>query len=656
MADRLLLYLSHAGDPQRTAVGPALAAAAERGGWAFECYYGAPRQGRHFGGGDPDRARPGWPNGSLVAGGRHGEQAFRLACRYDVIALGDPECVLWPALDAAGAEVCARTLDPVELYEAAYERLALHLPERVLMVDARPQGPRGLVVAPYLYPAFLAGEPALGLEASADGELVGRLGRLGVGDLHGLYVGPGVAGELRSTDGEVGGSTYAELTSALARRYARWGRGVLLGDPDLVAAQLPRARRLRLLPLYGRPQVEAIEAGETAIRDGEEPVWGRQYDDRDFFALGRLGRSLQLVDPDPPFDSARENAPSVASTAGRGEPEDAELEAWASEGRVLSTLLIWSGMVRELDCVPRLIDLVAATELRAGLVLTATSLELGASLMAPLAFPVNRGGVLGLLEPLLASTGRGVSAETLMPDGVLRRTLSEARADASQRLPGHLAPTGWWPLLDAPLVPHRAWPIGVRAGRPVLQFRPRAASADESGASTRPGRDLRGLVGAAVRRSRLERLFAELRPFEGERPGQLDERVARAVRDAGFAYMWSKAGFGRPRILLRDGDFVALSLTAGNWDGWSPFYTVGSAQDLTRAEHRLLRAGRPGWLVGTIDAPLWALSGEILERGSDLLRIAKLVVRGGASGRLVNVTPNVIARYARILDEQGLVV
>jgi hypothetical protein len=410
-----------------------------------------------------------------------------------------------------------------------------------------------------------------------------------------------------------------------------------------------------LLPLYGRPQIEAIETGETAIRDGEEPVWGRQYDDRDFIALGRLGRSLQLVDPDPPFDSAREDAQPAAGATGHGEPEDAELEVWASEGRVLSTLLIWSGMVRELDCVPRLIDVVAATGLRAGLVLTAPSLELGSSLLAPLAFPVDRGGVLGLLEPLLASTGRGVCAETVMPDGVLRRTLGEARADALQRLPRGLAPTGWWPLLDAPLVPRRAWPFGVRAGRPVLRFSPRGASTGESGPSTQRRRDLRGLAGAAVRRSGLERLFEELRPFESERPGQLDERVARDVRDAGFAYMWTKAGFGRPRVLHRDGDFVALSLTAGNWDGWSPFYTVGSAQDLARAERRLLRGGRPGWLVGTIDAPLWALSGEILERGCDLLRIARLMVRGGASGRLVNVTPNVIARYARILDEQGLV-
>ena len=127
--------------------------------------------------------------------------------------------------------------------------------------------------------------------------------------------------------------------------------------------------------------------------------------------------------------------------------------------------------------------------------------------------------------------------------------------------------------------------------------------------------------------------------------------AAPALRDAGFSYMWTKAWFGRPRIALRDGEFVALTLTAGNWDGWSPFYTVGGAGDLKRAERRLKRA--PGWLVGTIDSPLWALSGEILERGSELYRIAELTARGGSSGRLVNVTPRVIARYARVLDELG---
>ena len=68
---RLLLDPSHAGDSQRFAVGPALAAAADRAGWSFDCYYGALRRGLHLGGGDPGRARPGWPSGSLVSGGRH---------------------------------------------------------------------------------------------------------------------------------------------------------------------------------------------------------------------------------------------------------------------------------------------------------------------------------------------------------------------------------------------------------------------------------------------------------------------------------------------------------------------------------------------------------------------------------------------------------
>ena len=151
---RLLLYLSHARDPQRFAVGPALAAAADRAGWSFDCYYGALRRGRHFGGGDPGRARPGWPSGSLVSGGRHLEQAFQLACRRDVVALGDPHCVLWPALDDAGAESAARSADPAVLYKAAFDRLGVDAPERVLVVDAQPQGKHAIIAAPYLYPAF----------------------------------------------------------------------------------------------------------------------------------------------------------------------------------------------------------------------------------------------------------------------------------------------------------------------------------------------------------------------------------------------------------------------------------------------------------------------------------------------------------------------
>jgi hypothetical protein len=125
------------------------------------------------------------------------------------------------------------------------------------------------------------------------------------------------------------------------------------------------------------------------------------------------------------------------------------------------------------------------------------------------------------------------------------------------------------------------------------------------------------------------------------------------VRDAGFEYMWSKSHFGEPRVLHRDGGFVVLPFTAGAWDGWSHFYTVGDVRALFRAERRLLARRAPGWLASTIDSPLFALPGEIWDQGARLHAIARAVAAGGRSGELVNVTPRVVARYARMLADRG---
>jgi hypothetical protein len=630
----LLLYLASGRDPQRYAVGPTLGALAERAGWEFELYYDELRAGRHFGGGPPGEARPGWPAGSLVAGGRHADHARRLALAYDVVAVGDPESLLWAALGAA--EALARTTDPATIYETAFERLGEPLPELVWVLDASPQGRNGLVVAPYLYPVFFAGDPALGLEASAGAPLAQR-------DHCGVYVAAERAQWLdRRLEFDAADTTYATLTAALAERHADWGRGVLLGDPDLIAAQLPRARRLRLLPLYGQPQVDVLRAAAPLVRAAAEPVWGRQYDDRDFLELAELGHGLQVLDPDLPFDA--EPGGELPRTA--EEPDDDELRAWAAEARVLATLVFWAGMVRESHCLPVIVDLVAATGLRAGVVLTVPALQAAdPATLALLGSAPERGGVAGLLEPLAGSTGYGVAAEALLPQGTLAGSLAAARTEG-------LAVRGWWPLLDAPLVPHAPPRVERRGVKPVIRFTPRAGTpspATSEGQEPGRARDARGLAGQVVRRLGLERLFEERRPFEDRRPGPLDSSVLNSVRGAGFEYMWTKAAFGEPKTAARSNDFVALPFTAGNWDGWSPFYTVGSAADVIVAEKRLLRRGGPGWLASTVDSPLFLLPGELLEHGSRLFEVAELVARGGRSGRLVNVTPNVVARYARLL-------
>src|SRR5256885_513559 len=172
----LLLYLSSAADPGRFAIAPTLASAAERAGWSFECYYDTLRKGRHFGGGAPAAARPGWAGGSLVAGGRHADQVLRLASIYQAVALGHPDAVLWPFLERSETELLVRSNDPVELYEAAFARLGQAVPRRGLLLASSPQ----LVLAPYMYPAFFLGEPALGLERTAHSAAEAVLEQLGV--------------------------------------------------------------------------------------------------------------------------------------------------------------------------------------------------------------------------------------------------------------------------------------------------------------------------------------------------------------------------------------------------------------------------------------------------------------------------------------------
>jgi hypothetical protein len=658
---RLLLYLGDASDPTRLAVAPALAAAAGRAGWGFDCYYDALRCGRHFGGPTPEDVGEGRAAGSPFAGGAHEAKLLWLATRFQIAAVGDPVSSLLPALEAAGADMLALTTEPARVYEAAFAALSTDIPSRLIVVDGRPQGPGSLVIAPYVYPAFLADEPALGVDVSADEQQVARLEALGAHVIEALFVDEARAsGFPRRLELAPGHATYESLTTAIADRWSAWGAGVLLGDPDLVAAQLPKAARLRLLPLYGRPQVDVIRRAEQTIRSAREPVYGRQYDDRDFVELARLGKGLQVLDPSPPFDAAAVATPlpiPASASAPDLEPDDRQLEQWADEGRVLLTLLFWGGMIRELDCYGPLFDLVAEADLRAGLVLTAESLEhAGGTPISLLTAPRERGGVFGLVEPLLGSTGRGVAAESMLPAEVLAAGLAEARAASARLLPPGLEPRGWWPLLDSPLVSRRPRPFGLHDGRPVVLLPPRSGGGRRAGEGTRlpANRDLRDVVGSVARRVHLDGFTAERRPYELARPGAADDRVSLAVRSAGFTYMWTKTSFGRCTPRLLGEEFLTLPLTAGSWDGWSPFYTVARSAQLRRAERRLRRGRRPGWLAGTIDSPLWLLPGELREHGRRVQELALFAAKGGASGELVNVTPNVVARYARLLLRRGL--
>ena len=242
----LLVYLTGPGDPHRLAVAPALAAAAERAGWGFDLYHAELRRGRHFGGGDPAAARPGVPSGGLVAGGRHADRVLWLAGYWDLFVLGAPRHPLWPAFEAAGATVLARSTQPAALYDAAFDTLDEPVPSTVVVLDGEPGGAGGLIVAPYLYPAILGGAPSLldpspciALEVTSDEATRVALERLGARRFLPLGLdterAKGFPRGFDTVDPLPTATTYTELTADLAERAAGWAQGVLLGDPALGA-------------------------------------------------------------------------------------------------------------------------------------------------------------------------------------------------------------------------------------------------------------------------------------------------------------------------------------------------------------------------------------------------------------------------------------
>lgn len=639
---KLLFYLARADDPQRMTVGPTLAGLCRAAGWSFECYYSDRRSGLHFGGGDVSMVERGRAAGGLVAGARHLEQAAALADGFEIAVLGDLASPVWPVLERRGAIELLFSRDPLALYSAAVTAMEIALPTRAVVVDPMPQGEQRLVIAPYLAPEFLMGAPCLGIDANGRTGIE-ELRASGVSSMVGMWLGPAARSRWEKDLDDVSGAdatSYGDVTAVLARSYSGWGEGLLLADPDLAAAQLPRIANRKLIPLYGQPQSVVLRKVPDIVRRSREPVYGRQYDDHDFFTVSELGHGLQVLDPAPPF----------ASTRGTVVPP-AQAQTRVSEqinGRLPATLMFWAGMIREAECIARVIDLVAATGLRCGLIVTAdTFRSIDEPSLAMLSVPPDQGGVGGLVELVLGSTGWGVAAESLLDPERLRDYLASALAELSQRLPAELVPQGWWPLLDTALVTVPPKKIGIRNGRPALFFTPREAqpsTASSSEADAEVSSRLRAVAARAVRNLGLESAFEPRRPFDDHRPGRCDAGVADAVKRAGLRYMWTKAAFGSDRPIWRDDDFLALPLTVGNWDGWSPFYTVSRETDLRRR-----RAG-VRWLAGVIDTPLWLMSGEALDRSSELLRIARFVASGGRRGELVNVLPGSVADHARSIQ------
>lgn len=620
-------------------------AAAE--GKLFECYYDARPAGTHFGGGLTSSTDPNQLRGGLATGAHHLEQLLVLLQHFDCEAATIGPAVLAPTLEEAGVPFRSRSADVCTFYREVFATSGLDEPRTLLVVGAGRC--ENVALTAFAFPEIV--NRRLMAISEGDAAALEDLRRTrAVESLWSSGSAPDDAVEVRSPQT----TSAASETAWMAERWVAKRRGFILGDGELVGRWTPTAAREGWSPIHGTPQTAVIEALAAPLAT-TDVVFGRQHHDDDFLALSRLGAAFQVIDPGrPPFPVLREADAAWPKAAPAEEPDDAELAAWARAGRVVASLVFWTGMARELENLYPLADVLSLTGMAAGLVLTTESFaHMPRPPLTLTQQPLNAGGLAPGVELLLGCAGSGVLLESETPIDRFARTLTAAVDGLARRLGGRdRVPRGWWPLMDAPLIPQPARRVVTRQDPPFLRVRyqPR-----ETQAPAMPG-DGRRSLRAAIGGSPLRGLFEATRPFTDFRPGLPGRAVLQAVRAAGFEYGFTASAFsGPPRAVIDVPEIIALNYTAGRWDGWSPFITVNNLSDLRRAERRLLKGHHPGWLIGTLDTCLWAFTGEVWKRGAALFELCSWMAGGGASGQLINVTPRTAARYARHLADRGMV-
>ena len=643
--------------------------------YIFDNYFDSYHQGIHFPGGDSRTLEEGQLTGGTVTGERHFEEFHFLAHHFDVSVICDGNSIFFTAIKNLDLPYISLSDSHIVNIINIFQYFSVPITKKIVMVGLDLNDSlKGLEA--YFYPEIYY-RSAIGIPSSISDEDLAKICQkenkiscLFVDDkkishLSELGYEVDVIDQLKNND------NYLTITKRIALRWQQQIKGWILGDPALVSYWIPKACDENLFAIYGIPQEKVIQEFKDLLSSKGNVVYGRQYSDRDFFELSKISQCLQVIDPcRPPFQSVKHveyqwHEDKKDINFFEYEYSDEELKQFAQEGRVLVSLMFWSGMIREIANFYSLMDLFAMTQMKCGLVLTAQSFEyMMHSPLEQLTIPIEKGGVYPLVEPVLGSCGIGVGIESFIKYGRLTDDLKNSISKISQKvIKKNFVPRGWWSTMDTDLHKHNLWtrpkPFQFLRYPPYFQFRfnQNEKPDNETGSNLHHANSpyksksaLLDIIRRIIRKFNLNKYIVAYRPYEFYKAGPVKKDLVKAVKSAGLEYMFTKSGFNhQPEVKYMDDQFIAMNYTAGKWDGWTPFETINHLSDLKRAEKSILKKEKPGWIVSTIDSCLWTFSGEFWKRSNQLFDIAQFCAGGGKSGKLVNVKPYTIARYARII-------
>lgn len=431
MKKTLWLLIASADSRGIYALAPTLSWLAEEAGIAFEMYLESHRDGHLFA-----------KHGSTVSGGRHFQQFNYLQAAFDVqiIILGESSLFM-SSINLFKNTILAQS----DTVCGIYEQLAL--PDNYPVCIVSDENPENAVdSAPYMYPAILFSK-AVGIPLS-EARNFPREPSLAAGfssrqeqTLIEQYPGLSTACTVHSEQG------YVPLMRSIASEWESSARGVAFGDPDAIRsmlASLCREKRIALYAPVDRLPVEEIQNAayveehsplcddvcKMAINAGNRVIVGRQTCDGDLFAWSLDGVCIRIMDPNRPafpiVDTVHHKWSNQRHTVYDLEPEDATLEEWADEGRLLNTLLVHSGEMAHNEAMINLIELCSITGLKMGIGVHAARYRTCPQLWELISIPQDKGGALGLIEPVLHCGGMGVLAESNCPPDLLQEHAEQA--------------------------------------------------------------------------------------------------------------------------------------------------------------------------------------------------------------------------------------
>jgi hypothetical protein len=130
----------------------------------------------------------------------------------------------------------------------------------------------------------------------------------------------------------------------------------------------------------------------------------------------------------------------------------------------------------------------------------------------------------------------------------------------------------------------------------------------------------------------------DLDTLSSVRPGLYD-----AVERAGLTYAVSSVKPGRNRLM--GSGIPVLNQTSRTQCQGSPFVRITTVEDVNQSGY----AGAPGWFIGVLDSPVISFLPYIWRKGSRFMALVDEVLKG----RMTNVLPGTVARYAAILEKMG---